>query len=787
MHLDCDMKNYKGGIIMNPLTRNCIVLLLVLLLFPVITQGQSYQDELKGMEVIFEEHFDDNRNEWKQKIFDSTSYMILNGEYITKNKYKDSDLIYENTSIEIDYRKDFIIEVSISMIKGSTNKGQAIKWGYQSSPRNYQAFYISRDGQYRYNTMIDNMIQRDASINWTKSKHINKSYNSNKVTIVKTGNLLKFFINDHQVDSTNYVDVHGKYIAFKIGSECKVAFDDLIIYGSTSSEKMNLVDRPQQAYPPDLIIENLKFKEPSGNKALDGLESGEFTFDVVNYGRGDAFDLNINVTPISVSDNLTFTSNSVISGILKNDRKSVTIPISADIDVQTLAREFRIEFSEEYGFEPDPIVITFETQAFEPPDLRIEQVAIDDKKDIEGEGDSYGNGNSIIEAGESIEVSAYVQNFGLGEAENVIATIKLNSNDRNITSPDENRTFNLGNISGGDYKKVDFYFYTSRRYDSENIPISIELVEVKGKFGSDIDLSLKAGVRSPNVMEVNVNRIATADTKPDMRIIDGLINKSDVDLNIPTTGLDGKNTLAVIIGIERYKYAPSVDYAGNDAQIFYQYAKNVFGIPEPNIYFRMNEGATAGEFQKIFAEDGWIARRLKEDTDIIIYYSGHGAPDTKSQKAYLIPSDIDPNYASTGFSLEDMYSSLASMKAKSVTVFIDACFSGESRAEEMLIAGIRPIGISIEDPTIIVNNLAVVTASTGAQYSAAYPDKSHGLFTYYLLKALRGDACGGDKTLTIEELYDYVFTNVKEKAGYLDKEQTPAIFGGNKKKVLVKY
>jgi hypothetical protein len=546
--------------------------------------------------------------------------------------------------------------------------------------------------------------------------------------------------------------------------------------------------RPSQAFPPDLVLENLRFNESSGNQALDGLETGNIQFDLVNKGRGNANNIEIKITPLTSGRNLSFNTTTKFSKIYSKSRENVHIPITADIDVQSLSRQFRIEVTEVYGFDADPAIITFDTQALVPLDLRIEQIAIDDHEDQEGEGFSYGNDNSIIEPGESIEVTAYIQNFGEGDAENVKAEVKCNTSDRNITcTPDGKSSFNLEDIESGDYRKVEFYFFTSRRYSEENIPISIKLTESKGKFDKTVDLGLKLGKRSQNIVEVQVAKIETKKTSK-IRQIEGIFKLSDVDKDIPTTQMQGENILAVIIGIEQYKYAPNVLFAERDAQTFYNYTKSVFGIPDRNIYLRINEGATSGEFHKIFAEDGWIARRLKKDkTEVIVYYSGHGAPDTKSKKGYLIPSDIDPNYASTGLSLDDMYSSLSKLEAKSVTVFLDACFSGESRSEEMLITGTRPVSILINNPILTSDKIGVFTASTGDQYSSAYPDKNHGLFTYYLLKALKGEACGDDRNLTLVELFEYVRENVNNTAGYLDKEQTPTFNGGNRKRVLVKY
>ena len=586
----------------------------------------------------------------------------------------------------------------------------------------------------------------------------------------------------------------AKGLYFFKGSYLKQHISKTIIAKVADHNKKNILEVIQLSklhtnnyqkpkYPALLIIESIKFTEPSGNKSLDGLETGKIVLGISNKGKGYASKIEIDVTPLSSSKNLVYESKIKIDRLDSKSTETIEIPITADINAQSMERKFRIEVTEHFGFDSDPATISFTTTAFMPPDLQINQTAIDD----DDEGDSMGNDNSTIEPGESIEVTAFVQNFGDGDVEDVKAEVLFNTTNRNISYPDEGQIYSLGDIASGDYKEFKFYFFTSRRYDEVELPISVKLTESKGEFGKTIDLGLKAGERTQNIVDVQITRVEKAKRDKTIRQIEGIITLADVDENIPNTKTNGKNTLVVIIGVEDYKYAPDVDYAGRDAQYFYEYSKSVLGAPEPNIYFRVDDGATSGEFNKIFAEDGWIARRLGSKTDIVFYYSGHGAPDPKSEKGYLIPHDIDPNYPSTGFSIDQIYQSLADLNANSVTVFIDACFSGESRSEEMLVEGIRPISIEITNPVLLAENFSVFSASEGKQYSAAYPEKFHGLFTYFLLKGLQGSARGDDKDLTIGELYDYVRENVSSQAGYLDKEQDPTFIGTNKDKVLVRY
>ncbi|MCF6240530.1 MAG: caspase family protein [Bacteroidales bacterium] len=416
------------------------------------------------------------------------------------------------------------------------------------------------------------------------------------------------------------------------------------------------------------------------------------------------------------------------------------------------------------------------------PKLEIRQIAINDKEDIGNMSSAYGNGNSIIEPGESVEVTAFVQNFGLATAKNVVAKIELGTDDRNISFPDEYKTFKLGDIPSGDYKKLSFFFFTSRRYASKDLPFKVKLTA--GSYKTEQALGLKMNERTKNIVDVNISKLNLKETA-EMKEITEIVVKADVDENIPITNFNGENTLAVIIGIENYKYAPLVDNAKRDAQVFYKYAVNVFGIPEDNIYFLTNREATLGEFNKIFSKDGWLARRSEQGkTNIIVYYAGHGAPDTKTKSAYMIPYDIDPNYAKTGFSLNRLYSSLAGLQAKSVTVFIDACFSGISRSNKMLIAGARGVIIKAESSAFSAKNMVVLAAASNDEYSVSYPEKYHGLFTYFLLKELKEKAYDLP-TLPVRTFFEDIKKQVVKRAGYLDKQQTPTLQGNDKDRPVI--
>jgi len=276
---------------------------------------------------------------------------------------------------------------------------------------------------------------------------------------------------------------------------------------------------------------------------------------------------------------------------------------------------------------------------------------------------------------------------------------------------------------------------------------------------------------------------------PEPEVVD-VYPTSDIDINIPTAAAVRPDAVGVIIGITEYAHpdVPDVDYARRDARLMRDYLVQAMGFQEQNIILTVDQQATKAAFNRIF--EGQLQNFIMPgESDVFIYYSGHGAPNVDNAAAYFVPYDADPNYAAqTGYSLDQFYRQLNELEARSVTVVLDACFSGASEAG-MLIQEASPIFISVENPAANLEQGVVLTSSSGDQISSWYREKGHGLFTYYFLKGIRGEADGdSDGKVTSLEVFGYIMENVPYLARRLfNREQTPQLMGEVLDQVLVEY
>lgn len=243
---------------------------------------------------------------------------------------------------------------------------------------------------------------------------------------------------------------------------------------------------------------------------------------------------------------------------------------------------------------------------------------------------------------------------------------------------------------------------------------------------------------------------------------------SDVDINIPVAKSSRPNTYVVIIGNENYKYFSDVAYARRDGATFAEYCRKTLGIPADNIRERYD--ATLSEIREPLKYLEEKTKMNPGELDIIFYYAGHGVPDVANGTAHLLPTDASGTDFESCFELEKLYERLNEMPAKNVTVFLDACFSGATRGNEMLFAE-RFVEYEVED-VVSSGNTVVFSATTGKQTAMAYDDQHHGFFTYYLLKNLQES--NGD--ITLGELSARLSKEVDNKAyDKKNKHQTPTV------------
>ena len=247
------------------------------------------------------------------------------------------------------------------------------------------------------------------------------------------------------------------------------------------------------------------------------------------------------------------------------------------------------------------------------------------------------------------------------------------------------------------------------------------------------------------------------------------------------------NKVALIIGIEQYEQSPKASYANLDAKYFFDYARKAFGVKKQNIKMLIDQEASLSKTNSAIFK--WLPGKITaNETDLIIFFSGHGLASSDGKAKYILPSNADPDLLSrTALSRSELFEEIIKLNPKSVTMFFDTCYSGVSRDEQTLLAAAKPLRGVVDDDNEVPDNFTIFTASKGDQISSGLKEAKHGIFSYYLMKGLEGKAdANKDKDITNGELLAYMDQNVAQKASELGRQQNPSL-AGDPDKILMSY
>ena len=246
---------------------------------------------------------------------------------------------------------------------------------------------------------------------------------------------------------------------------------------------------------------------------------------------------------------------------------------------------------------------------------------------------------------------------------------------------------------------------------------------------------------------------------------------SDVD-DASYVSEEKPDNIAIVVGIEKYSSIPDASFAERDAQAVRKHLI-ALGYPERNILFLSGEQATRSAIKKYV--EVWLPKNVKAESQVLFYFSGHGAPDPATKQAYLVPWDGDPKYLeNTGYPIAQLYQSLGALKTRKVVVVLDSCFSGAG-GRSVIAQGTRPLLMKIDSAIpASAGNLAVLSASAADEITGSDAAQGHGLFTYHLLRAL--NRTGGKATL--KDAYAALLPDVQDSARRQNRAQTPQLVHG---------
>jgi hypothetical protein len=247
---------------------------------------------------------------------------------------------------------------------------------------------------------------------------------------------------------------------------------------------------------------------------------------------------------------------------------------------------------------------------------------------------------------------------------------------------------------------------------------------------------------------------------------------------------------AVVVGIGRYDHRgiPPLRFAVSDAEAIHE-TLLASGFRPEQVVLLTDKTERKPTYRNLkWALGTFLPRSARREDTVLIFFAGHGAPETDQRGVerdglakYLIPIDADADdLYSTALPMDELQTIFARIEAERVIAFVDACYSGAAGGRTF--ASKRTRAGAVDD--LFLERLtrskgrAIVTASRPAEVSMELPELGHGIFTYFLVRGLRGGAdLNRDGIVSLQELYEYVEQQVTRKSRSVGGNQHPMMKG----------
>jgi len=244
------------------------------------------------------------------------------------------------------------------------------------------------------------------------------------------------------------------------------------------------------------------------------------------------------------------------------------------------------------------------------------------------------------------------------------------------------------------------------------------------------------------------------------------------------------NICLIAVGINQFQHVSDLDYAALDAQNVVGFFKAQQGDPFNQVNARVISDFSESKPSKQNIIDSLkFLRQAKAQDTVIVFLASHGLSD-RAGNYYLVPKDAKPadiekfrkssergisdlteNIESL-ISWETFFEALRSVPGKRLLI-VDTCYAKK-------ISG--TLNIHSLAKRSATSSFALLAASRGDEQSQEFPQGKQGLFTYGLLKGLKGDGdINKDGQVTLSEIYEFVSKFVEKNRIKSLGKQTPQL------------
>jgi hypothetical protein len=225
--------------------------------------------------------------------------------------------------------------------------------------------------------------------------------------------------------------------------------------------------------------------------------------------------------------------------------------------------------------------------------------------------------------------------------------------------------------------------------------------------------------------------------------------------------MNTKQIYGLSAGISQYNNLGELPCAANDARDLAAILHG--GVLPAEVKLLLDADATK---ESILKELAWLAKIAGPTDTTIVQFSGHGGRQSSKlhESAFFCPVEASMlEIEQTCITSIEFTEALRAIKSERLVVLLDTCYSGAIGEVRHCHPRI-PVGFTGRDLSALIEGCGRVILAASRPDEPAWELKGmrNGLFTTYVLRALRGEVARADGTIWTSEVFSYVSRSVRQ-------------------------
>jgi Caspase domain len=332
----------------------------------------------------------------------------------------------------------------------------------------------------------------------------------------------------------------------------------------------------------------------------------------------------------------------------------------------------------------------------------------------------FSTNNDKVSIGKPVTLTLNVTNVGDKDAKDLVINYNLPVNVEVIDFK------SIPGLGIGEVQLLSLQFFANKNYTDSIIPVKFDISGVDITNVNDIDLSIKIDHPVKNTIDRSM-----AQNYSEFRGGDDPLKGLNVAQAMKSVKFG--EYYGLIIGIDEYSGEwPQLKNAVNDARGVAELLSSKYTFKYIKTLY--NKDATR---ENILKEFEFLLQKVKENDNVLIYYSGHGEYIQNMNKGFWVPVDASSKSISRYISNEDIRSFLTGIHSKHTLLVTDACFSGD------IFRG-KTVTIPYENSTRYYSKMYSLNSRKALTSGGVEPvldrgKDNHSIFAYYFLQALKNN------------------------------------------------